>query len=346
MKRTARLIAINLAVFAVLAVAALGGVELYLRLTVPASAEGSIFEYTQKTPRYKVMRSNARVIAYGSELRTNELGFRDDKARLPPKRPGEFRIAVIGDSFTVSAGVDYDRIFTSLVEQDLRRRHPEAHVVNLGVAGYNIVQYEMVLNEVALGLKPDLILVALFPTNDFMDDTLDDNRRRAFGGAPLPDPGWFEDLYVYRAYLGRAEAKAQSLIAQLRSRARGSAPAPDPMVADWDENIAALQRIADTAKAHGIPLAVTALPHTFHFRKQRPLHNRVYAYCQAHGIPTFNLLEPFIASGVSESSLRLNPLDSHPNAAYNALAARYLAPYLESRMLALREGPLAAARAR
>jgi hypothetical protein len=133
---------------------------------------------------------------------------------------------------------------------------------------------------------------------------------------------------------------------QARSRASGSASAPDPMVAAWDENIGALQRIADTAKAHGIPLAVTALPHTFHFTKQRPLHNRVYAYCEAHAIPAFNLLEPFIASGVSESSLRLNPLDSHPNAAYNALAARSLAPYLESRMVELRESPLAAARAR
>ena len=346
MKPAARLVAVNLAVFAALLVAGLAAVEMYLRLTVPASAEGSIFEYTQKTPRYKVMRSNARVIAYGSELRTNELGFRDDKAEVPRKAPGEYRIAVLGDSFTVSAGVDYDRIFTSLVQKALRERHPEVRVMNLGVAGYNVVQYEMVLNEVALGLKPDLIVVALFPTNDFMDDTLDDNRRRAFGGAPLPDPGWFQDLYVYRAYLGRAEAKAQSLLAQLRSRAAGSGPAPDPMVAAWDENIGALQRIADAARAHDIPLVVTALPHTFHFRKQRPLHNRVYAYCQAHAIRTFNLLEPFIASGVSESSLRLNPMDSHPNAAYNALAARYLAPYLEARMAALREGPLASARAR
>jgi hypothetical protein len=198
MKRTARLLAVNLAVFAVLAVAALAAVELYLRLTVPASAEGSIFEYTQSTQRYKVMKASAHVVAYGAELRTNELGFRDRQASVPPKQPGEFRIAVIGDSFTVSAGVDYGRIFTSLVEQDLRQRHPGAHVINLGVAGYNVVQYEMVLNEVALGLKPDLIVVALFPTNDFMDDTLDDNRRRAFGGAPPPDPGWFEDLYVPR----------------------------------------------------------------------------------------------------------------------------------------------------
>jgi hypothetical protein len=45
------------------------------------------------------------------------------------------------------------------------------------------------------------------------------------------------------------------------------------------------------------------------------------------------MLESFISSGVAESSLRLNPLDSHPNGAYNALVARYLGAYLEARLV-------------
>ena len=341
MKRILRLLAVNAAVFALLLVAGLAAIEAWLRLTVPSSSEESIFEYTLKTQRYKVMRANASVLAYGEELRTNELGFRDRQSAVPAKRPGEFRIVVLGDSFTVSAGVGYERIFTTLIEKSLRRRHPEVKVINLGVAGYNIVQYELVLKEVALGLEPDLVLVAVFPTNDFMNDTLEGNRKRAFGAPPPAGPVGFHKLYVYQAYLGRAEAKAKSLLAQALARAKGGPGVPDPMVEAWDENVAALARIADTLRQRRIPLQVTALPHTFHFEKQRPLERRLFAFCARQGIPTYDLLEDFIASGVSESSLRLNPLDSHPNAAYNALVARYLGAHLEG-LLVRSAQPLAA----
>jgi hypothetical protein len=336
MKNFLAVAALNLVVLAVLAVGSLVGLEVWLRMSIPHSSEESIFQYTQETPRWKVMRANARVQAYGSELRTNSLGFRDNRDAIPAKAPGELRVVVLGDSFTVSAGVDYERIFTSRIERMLRRAHPTARVINLGVAGYNIVQYEMVLKEVALSLKPDLIVVAVFPTNDFMNDTLEDNYRRAHGGAPVPQrSGGFKSLYAYQAYLGRAETKLRSLAAQALHRGGPAAAGPDPMVAAWDENIAALGRIGERARAERIPLVVTALPHTFHFTRQRELQGRLFRYCTQHGMDTANILEGFIASGVEESSLRLNPLDSHPNDAYNELAAQLLGAELEARLGAI-----------
>src|SRR4051812_23486769 len=94
---TMRVLAINAAVCAVAAAIILGGAELWLRLTVPSSSEESIFEYTQETPRYKLMKRNARFVVWGKEFRTNDLGFRDDAATVPAKQPGEFRIIVLGD---------------------------------------------------------------------------------------------------------------------------------------------------------------------------------------------------------------------------------------------------------
>src|SRR5712671_2459392 len=110
-----RVLAINAAVCAAAAAIVLAGAELWLRLTVPAPSAGTIFEYTLATARYKLMKPSARVLAWGKELRTNGLGFRDEAATVPAKQAGEFRIIVLGDSFTVSGGVEYRNIYTYLL---------------------------------------------------------------------------------------------------------------------------------------------------------------------------------------------------------------------------------------
>jgi lysophospholipase L1-like esterase len=319
-----KLLAAQLAVCIVLALAALAALELYLRLTIPASSQESIYEYTLATKRYKVMKPNAMVVAWGKELRTNELGFRDSSPRLAPKRPGEFRVVVLGDSFTVSAGVEERLIYTSLLQAKLKERVPGVRVLNLAVGGYNVVQYAAVLEEVGLGLEPDLVLVALYPENDFSMDTYDENFRIASGRDPAgADSPWHQKLYVYRAYLGRVEARLRKLF-QGEAKA-AAAPGSD---LGWRENAAALGAIAEMARSRNIPLAVTALPSTWGLPRQRELFRRVEGQCRQLEVPCLTLLEPLIASGVDESSLRLNVLDAHPNEKYNALVAEQLAPFI------------------
>ncbi|HEX6267273.1 MAG TPA: SGNH/GDSL hydrolase family protein [Burkholderiales bacterium] len=310
---------VNLAVLAALALALLLGAELWLRLTIPPSSGESIYLYTLATPRYKLMKPNATVTAWGKELSTNELGFRD--AAVPPKQPGELRIVVLGDSFTVAAGVDRRDMWTGLVQQRLRKSFPQARVVNLAVGGYNVVQYRMVLEEVGLRLAPDLLLVGLFPDNDFSMATYEENLRVA-SGEPQAEPPWHQRLYVYRAYLGRLEARVTSLFS-------GKAKPAKAHSSGWDENAAALRAIADIARREKLPLAVALLPHTWHFERQRPLFARVGALCRELQLACIDLLEPFIARRLEEASLRLNALDAHPNEKYNAAAAAELAPHLE-----------------
>lgn len=321
-----RLLAIQLAVLAGLLVLVLGGLEAYLRLTVPASSSESIFEYTLQTGRYKVMRRNAEVVAWGKPLRTNALGFRDRQFEVPAKRPGELRVVVLGDSFTVSAGVDYEDIYTTRLERMLRERRPGLKVMNLAVSGYNIVQYELVLKEVALALQPDLVVVAVFPANDFSNETLEGNARRARGEPEPAPPGLPRSLYVYRAWGSKIEAKVRSAFAKETQTQK-------ERDAGWEDNIGALARIAETTKARKIPLLVTALPHTWNFRSEAALHDKVYRFCAERDIPTFDMLRAFMASGVKESALRLNPLDSHPNETYNRVAARALAGRLEQALV-------------
>jgi len=213
----------------------------------------------------------------------------------------------------------------------LRERHLNVKVMNLAVSGYNIVQYELVLKEVALALQPDLVLVAVFPANDFSNETLEANLRRARGEPEPPAPRFPRSLYVYQAWGGKIEAKLASLLS-------GKAPAKGEGTG-WQDNTAALARIAQTAQAHRIPVLVTALPHTWSFRAELPLHDKVYRFCDANGIPTFNMIQAFIASGVKESSLRLNALDSHPNETYNLVAAGALAARLERALVLPEHSP-------
>jgi hypothetical protein len=317
-----RVVTINLAVLLSLVVLFLGGLEAYLRLTVPASSSETIYEYTLGTKRYKLMKANAAVTAWGKELRTNALGFRDGP--VGPKLPGEYRIIVLGDSFTVSAGVDFDQIYTRRLE-----KLTGARVVNLAVGGYNIVQYALVLQEVGLHLEPDMVLVAVFPDNDFSNDTYESNLHVASGRTSAePRPAWYESLYVHRAYGTRVENKLSSMM--------GTKPAGAPS-AGWQDNLAALKAIAAIARERKLALEVVLLPHTWNFERQRPLFDKVQNECAVLGLECHSLLDAFVKSGVKESTLRLNPLDAHPNERYNAIVAEALASMIERRPGAQRQ---------
>ncbi|MCD6043414.1 MAG: hypothetical protein K0R40_3017 [Burkholderiales bacterium] len=317
-----RVLLINIAVLAALIVLFLGALEAHLRLTVPASSNETIYEYSLRTKRYKLMKANAAVSAWGKELRTNALGFRDRP--VGPKLPGEYRIVVLGDSFTVSAGVDFDQIYTRRLE-----KLTGARVVNLAVGGYNIVQYALVLQEVGLHLEPDMVLVAVFPDNDFSNETYESNLRVASGGAsPEPEQAWYESLYIHRAYGARVENK---LRAMMGSKPDGAAST------GWKDNLAALKAIAAIARERKLALEVVLLPHTWNFERQRPLFDKVQDECAVLGLECRSLLDAFVKRGVRESTLRLNPLDAHPNGRYNAIVAEALASMIERRPGARRQ---------
>lgn len=327
-----RLVLVNGMVFLCLFVVSLICGELWLRSTIPAEFEGEpIFEYTLSTPRYVVMKRNARVLAWGKELRTNELGFRDDKDRVLPKQACEFRIVVLGDSFTASAGVEYRDIFTSVLEKQLREKHPHTRVINLGVSGYNPVQYELVLDEVGLSLQPDLVVVGLFPENDFTNSHYEGAFAIASGRQPvISEKVWFERLYVYRAYLRPVIHR----LMRVWNRAVGPGVPPagqggEESSQGWSDNVAALRRISDHAKQRNIPLVIAALPGTRLLERQRPLFARTNAMCSENRFNCVDMLEKMIAGGGNDMRLYLNALDAHGSEIYNRVVGTELAAFVE-----------------
>jgi lysophospholipase L1-like esterase len=324
-----RLLLVNALLTGALVVIALAGVELYLRATIPSSSNESIFESTLATRRYKVMKSNARIMAWGREFRTNTLGFRDRKSEPPPpKQPSSYRIVVLGDSFTASAGVDFDRIYTSVLERHLDERVPGAEVINLSVGGYNIIQYELVLNEVALGLQPDMVLVAVFPFNDLSNDTYRANFEDATGRSKRGvAPPWYKGLYVYRAFLVRVEARLKAMLVSPDRAPARTAGAHDPRH-DAEENLAALRRIVDTLKANNIEAVVAHLPNTDDFAMQEGEFAPFNRLCRDGSWNCVDVRHPFVRAGDRPTALRLNLLDAHPNELYHLRVAEGLRDYL------------------
>ena len=319
-----KIVAWNVVLTALILLGALAGHEAYLRYTIGPMWEGTLYEYTLKSKRYKLMKANAHTRSYGADVRTNDLGFRDVRASIPPKAPGEFRIIVIGDSITFGPGLEYDQLYTSRLAAALRRSRPEVRVINLSVEGYNIIQYEAVLEEVGLGLQPDMVLVGMFPVNDFELGDYQNHRRLATGErVELP---WYLSLYVYRAYLHRIPELAHKALVRVLSA--HAADKPDP---GWQQNFAALEKIATIAQERKLPLGVLLLPHTKGFETQRKIYFApVTAFCQAEQISCFDLLADFQRLGLRDGGMILNAIDPHPNEQYNRLIAAELVPYVSA----------------
>jgi len=294
--------------------------EAWLRHTIPTMREGKLYAYTDQSLRYKITLPHARIRSYGTEIRTNALGFRGPQ--VAPKQPGEYRVVVLGDSMTFGPGMADGRLYTAQLEQ----RVPGARIINLAVEGYNVLHYQAVLEEVGLALQPDLIVVALFPVNDFEMDNYDNHVRIASGAALAGEP-WYYSLYVYRAYLQRVEHAARRVMHRLAPAAAAS-----ERDVGWERNIGALKNIVELAGKQRIPVLVSLLPHTKGFETQRAMFARVERWCSAEGVRCLDLLAIFRARRVIDGELVLNRIDAHGNAEYHRLVAELLAPHLLGRM--------------
>lgn len=102
----------------------------------------------------------------------NNLGFRDRPVSIQ-KPENVFRVVVIGDSIVMGFGVEDFESFPRDLEQilkpqvvDPKMKHFE--VINMGIQGYSSPQYLALLQEEALKLNPDLVIVTIYPSNDLL----------------------------------------------------------------------------------------------------------------------------------------------------------------------------------
>jgi peptidoglycan/LPS O-acetylase OafA/YrhL len=122
---------------------------------------------------------------YDYQLRTNSLGLVGPEVKAN-REPGDFRILVLGDAFSMPEGVEYEKAYPAIVERLLAERGiaDSVEVISAGVTGYGPRETLAQIRELAPLLKPDLVIYQFF-VNEFGEAALDaDFRRQAIGLVP------------------------------------------------------------------------------------------------------------------------------------------------------------------
>ena len=106
---------------------------------------------------------------YDVMIHTNSAGFHDVEHEL--KKPhGVYRIVVLGDSFIEALQLPIQEGFSQQLERMLQEeKGTRVEVINLGTSGNGPSQYFRMLEVKGLNYKPDLVVMAVLPDNDFRD---------------------------------------------------------------------------------------------------------------------------------------------------------------------------------
>jgi hypothetical protein len=112
-------------------------------------------------------------------FRTDSRGFRN-----PEPWPDRAEIVVLGDSMAFGYGVDNGFSFPAL----MRERLLDTRIINLSVIGAGPPQYVEVFERFGATLRPQTVLLALFPGNDVIDAEV--FAEWVAAGRPVPYYDW------------------------------------------------------------------------------------------------------------------------------------------------------------
>ena len=251
------------------------------------------------------LKPNLDVMFKLEPLRTNEDGWHDE-AYPKTKAPGVFRIAVLGDSFTMPAGVALEDAWHSRIEDGLNVGAKDARfeVMNFGVAGYDLRQYVAVLESYANAYDPDLILIGFCAENDHQvgADPAD-----MLGGTT--ERRWFPRSYVFQ------------LLSQL-NYASYTEMSKRPTANELDYVAAQFGELAEAAEA---PVIIAYLANL-----RRDGAEEIGVLAEAAGFGFVDASAAFAGEPLAPFAI-YHPIDSHPNAAANAIFAEEILAYLEAR---------------
>ena len=272
-------------------------------------------------------RSNSRETFQGVELRFNEIGLRDDPVGAKPAR--EYRILLVGGSQVLGWGVDRAETWPVRLQQILSARQAASvRVLNAGCIGYDTAQEYRYLMRDGYPLDPDLVLLV------YMDNDIEMTGENPWDPLPARPLRGEPPSRVASALLRRT--RLSQLVQhwpRLGMFGRGYDPRLeaiprdfDPAMAEeagWRSSMDHLRRIAASAEARGVRLAVV------HFDWIAfPFSEAVHRAVKAAVAPYPVAYTPDWFAGRDVRTLLVSTTDSHPNAAAHAIQAERIAEFL------------------
>ncbi|MFQ5350933.1 MAG: SGNH/GDSL hydrolase family protein, partial [Thermoanaerobaculia bacterium] len=260
------------------------------------------------------------------------LHWPDFRGRRGPggKRPGRFRVLVLGDSFAWGYGVHAADAWPLRLERRLASARPDLdpEVVNWSRTGWNTEQAWRSVQPRLSSLDPDLVILN-FTLNDAEPTNMEARarlieplERRAPGAAP--SQALYAHSVLYRLFWDRLENRRQrrAFVEYYEELFEGLA---------WQACLSAMSELRTAAGEQGAPLLLVVFP-VFDSQLDDPysyrrLHDTVGGGARELDIPVLDLLGEL--RGVDARRLALTPFtDPHPSELAHRLAADLITRHL------------------
>ena len=275
---------------------------------------------------------------YDVPFRINAQGLRDDH-EYAAEHPGTTRILLVGDSFVFGIGVELQDTLGKQLERALNAARPgqPVEVVAAGVPSYGIDAYALLIERWVPRLRPELVVVALYPGNDLLDYEL-----------KATDPSIvIEGMLVGQRQAWSWNLRRHSMLAHLLLQNfnpytrieshRPRLPKPEDIahifrtIQPWIARIAAAQRPGGPAIAISACYARESVPA---WRKgildaATPPWNEVLAECRRVGLTVLDPKPAWI-----EPDLLVRDFFFERDTHYTAAGNRFVAEWLAAQLLA------------
>jgi hypothetical protein len=268
-------------------------------------------------------------VSMGAMRTINSLGLRDREYPLRPD-PNTLRIALIGTSHDMGAGVNDDETYENIVEDRLNRElgprtGKKFEILNFSLHAYRPTQKLSVIEQRIFPLQPDVVLYVANTLE--LDWTFKSVRH-------LVQNQLLDQFPFIKSAMDRADIKAEALPEDSEILLSKLAPFAE------DTLRAVLERFRDGALSRGIRpvLVILEVPTDSWWRDE--MFDRLVSLGQAAKLAILDLQGSY-ASVWNRQSLTVAPWDHHPNAEGHRLLAERLYSLLLKEELVPTETPSA-----
>lgn len=113
------------------------------------------------TPGAKVLEEN--IEGFPVTYLINLSGFRDiTNGAWTQWKSDDLKVVFIGDSVTYGSGVEFEDTYSNVVELFFAKKGLPVRTINLGISGFDTLQYFAILKNKAIPLNPDIIILGYF----------------------------------------------------------------------------------------------------------------------------------------------------------------------------------------
>lgn len=270
---------------------------------------------------------------------TNTHGFRGPDF-LTQKASSTIRIIFLGDSFTFGEGVyledTFPEQFKKMAQKNNLFKNNDLEIINLGVGGYNTSQAVALLEEFALDLKPDYIVLSytlndaetnlFFIVNENLmrqnrEEIVPENISQTLNIPPVIS--WSKSIKaIWKISINKKQTK--KLINYYQSIYKKHQPG-------WKDTQKALAKLSEISQQNNIPVVITIFPLLYELNDNYPfnnIHALIKQNLDKNQLPYIDLFS--YLKNKNASDLWVYPTDQHPNETVHAQIGQILFNYFKA----------------